>query len=68
MLMAYQTGKTDIVRFLADSKRKQGPAFDLRTFHDFVWKNGNVPIALQRLEYLGSADDIERVHELSKSQ
>lgn len=66
--MAYQTGKADIVRFLADSKRKQGPAFDLRTFHDFVWRNGNVPIALQRLEYLGSADDIERVHELSKSQ
>jgi len=23
-------------------------------FHDFVWKNGNVPIALQRWEYLGT--------------
>jgi len=22
-------------------------------FHDFVWKNGNVPIALQRFELLG---------------
>jgi hypothetical protein len=21
---------------------------NLRAFHDFVWKNGNVPIALQR--------------------
>src|SRR5947199_10835092 len=26
---------------------------NLRAFHDFVWKNGNVPIALQRWEYLG---------------
>ena len=24
----------------------------LRAFHDFVWKNGNVPIALQQWEYL----------------
>ena len=68
VLVAYQTGKTDILRFLADSKRKQGAAFKLRAFHDFLWKNGNVPIALQRLEYLGSADDIERVHRLSKAQ
>jgi uncharacterized protein (DUF885 family) len=68
VLVAYQTGKTDILRFLADTKRKQGADFKLRAFHDFLWKNGNVPIALQRLEYLGSADDIERVHRLSKSQ
>jgi Bacterial protein of unknown function (DUF885) len=68
VLVAYQTGKTDILRFLADTKRKQGADFKLRAFHDFLWKNGNVPIALLRLEYLGSADDIERVHRLSKSQ
>jgi len=30
-----------------------------RTFHDFVWKNGNVPIALQRREYVnGTYDDV----------
>ena len=68
VLVAYQTGKTDILRFLADSKRKQGAAFRLRAFHDFLWKNGNVPIALQRLEYLGSVEDIERIHRLSKAQ
>ena len=30
---------------------------NLRAFHDFVWKNGNVPIALQRWEYLGTPQE-----------
>jgi hypothetical protein len=30
----------------------EGKAFDLRRFHDFLWLNGNVPIALQKEEYL----------------
>jgi len=30
---------------------------NLRVFHDFVWKNGNVPIALQRWEYLGTPQE-----------
>jgi hypothetical protein len=30
-----------------------GEKFNLRAFHDFVWKNGNVPLSLQRWEYLG---------------
>lgn len=32
---------------------QQGEKFDQRAFHDFVWKNGNVPISLQQWEYLG---------------
>ena len=28
----------------------------LRAFHNFVWKNGNVPIALQRWELLGEGE------------
>ena len=66
VLVAYQTGKTDILHFLADARLKQGDAFDLRAFHDFLWKNGSVPIALQRWEYLGSSDMIDRVHHFSK--
>jgi uncharacterized protein (DUF885 family) len=34
---------------------QQGEKFDLRAFHDFVWKNGNVPISLQQWEYLRDA-------------
>ncbi len=51
--MTYQTGKLQILKFLADARMQQGDKFNLRAFHDFVWKNGNVPIALQELEYLG---------------
>ena len=56
--ISYEIGKVQILGFLADAKLKQGSAFSLRAFHDFVWKNGNVPIALQRWEYLGDAADI----------
>jgi uncharacterized protein (DUF885 family) len=52
--ITYQIGKLQIVKFLADARMQQGDKFNLRAFHDFVWKNGNVPIALQRWEYLGA--------------
>jgi uncharacterized protein (DUF885 family) len=57
--ISYQIGKVQIMKFLADTQRLRGDAFSLRAFHDFVWKNGNVPIALQRWEYLGLKDEIE---------
>jgi uncharacterized protein (DUF885 family) len=57
--ISYQIGKLQILRFLADARGAQGEAFSLRAFHDFVWKNGNVPIALQRWEYLGARDEVE---------
>jgi hypothetical protein len=56
--ITYQIGKLQILRFLADARRVEGSAFRLRAFHDFVWKNGNVPLALQRWEHLGLADEI----------
>ena len=52
--ITYQIGKLQITKFLAEARMQQGEKFNLRTFHDFVWKNGNVPIALQRWEYLGT--------------
>jgi len=51
--ITYQIGKLQIIKFLADARMRQGDKFNLRAFHDFVWKNGNVPIALQQWEYLG---------------
>ena len=52
--ITYQIGKLQIVKFLADVRMQQGEKFNLRAFHDFLWKNGNVPISLQRWEYLGT--------------
>jgi len=51
--ISYEIGKLQIFEFLADAKRQKGDGFKLREFHDFLWLNGNVPIALQRREYLG---------------
>ena len=48
--LTYQIGKLQILKFLADAQ--QGEKFNLRNFHDFLWRNGNVPIALQEWEYL----------------
>ncbi len=53
--LTYQIGKLQITKFLAETRLQEGEKFNLRAFHDFVWKNGNVPIALQRWEYLGAA-------------
>ncbi len=57
--ISYQTGKLQIMKLLAEARLSQGEKFNLREFHDFVWKNGNVPIALLRYEYLGKTDEIE---------
>jgi uncharacterized protein (DUF885 family) len=59
--ISYQIGKVQIMRFLADARLKQGDAFNLRAFDDYLWKNGNVPIVLLRWEYLGLDDDLDAV-------
>jgi uncharacterized protein (DUF885 family) len=58
--MTYQIGKLQILKFLADARMQQGEKFNLRAFHDFLWQNGNVPIALQRWEFLGDASDVPK--------
>lgn len=57
--ITYQIGKLQVQRLLADTKRAQGDAFSLRAFHDFVYRNGNVPLSLQRWELLGQRDDVD---------
>lgn len=56
--ISYQIGKIQITQLLADARRKEGDNFSLLRFNDFVWSNGNVPIALQRWEMLGDAHDL----------
>jgi uncharacterized protein (DUF885 family) len=58
--ITYQIGKLQIMKFLADARMQQGEKFNLRAFHDFLWKNGNVPIALQEWELLGDGSDVAR--------
>jgi hypothetical protein len=56
--ITYQIGKIQITDLLADARRAQGNEFSLLKFNDFVWSNGNVPIALQRWEMLGDEKDV----------
>ena len=56
--ITYQIGKSQILAFLADARTRDGAAFNLLHFNDTLWRNGNVPIALQRWEYLGDASEI----------
>jgi len=58
--ISYQAGKLQIVKLLADARTKAGDKFDLRAFDDFVWRNGNVPIELQREEWFGEKGGNER--------
>lgn len=62
--IAGQVGKLQILRFLADARLERGEDFSLRDFHDNLMLNGNVPIALQRWEYLGRDDDLQRLDAL----
>jgi uncharacterized protein (DUF885 family) len=59
--ISYQTGKLQIVQLLEEARQAQGEKFNLRSFHDFIWLNGNVPIALQRWEYLGLDDEMRKL-------
>jgi hypothetical protein len=59
--IAYEIGKLQIERMLAERRLQQGGKFSLREFHDYVWSNGNVPLALQRWELLGLDDDVKKL-------
>jgi len=59
--ITYQIGKLQIFDFISDAKVAQRDEFNLRLFHDYLIKNGNVPIALLRWEYLGLDDEIKQL-------
>lgn len=64
--IAYEIGKLQIENLLAGRRLQQGGKFKLREFHDYVWSNGNLPLALQRWELLGLDDDVKKADELGK--
>lgn len=64
--IAYEIGKLQIERMLAERRLQQGDKFTLRDFHDYVWSNGNVPLSLQEWDLLGLDDDMKKVKELAK--
>jgi len=63
LAIAYEIGKLQIERLLAERRLQLGDKFSLRDFHDYVWSNGNVPLALQRWELAGLDDDVKKIDE-----
>ncbi len=59
--ISYQIGKTQILSLVADAVRLGGRDTPLLPIHDYLWLNGNVPIALCRWELLGLADQLEAI-------
>jgi len=57
--ISYQIGKAQIEAFLKDARLRKREAFKLREFHDYIARNGNVPVALLRWENLGTRDQID---------
>ncbi len=56
--ISYQIGKLQITQLLSDARRTRGADFSILKFNNFVWNNGNVPIALQRWELLHDATEV----------
>ncbi len=59
--ITYQIGKSQILAFLADGRTRQADKFNLLRFNDALWSNGNVPIVLQRWEYLGDDSELRAI-------
>lgn len=62
LAMAYHVGKQEVLRLVTDAAvaaANEGAEFSLRDVHDFVWRNGNVPLSLQRWELLGDRSDVD---------
>ncbi len=62
LAMSYLVGKHEVTRLVADAAvaaSLAGTEFSVRDVHDFVWRNGNVPMALQRWELLGDRGDVD---------
>ena len=62
LAMSYLVGKHEVMRLVADAAvaaALDGAEFSLRDVHDAVWRNGNVPMSLQRWELLGDRGDVD---------
>jgi Bacterial protein of unknown function (DUF885) len=62
--LSYTVGKLQVMRLLADVRSAEASSFSLREFHDWLWRNGNVPLSLLRYERLGDRSELARVEAL----
>ncbi|WP_405160904.1 DUF885 domain-containing protein [Nocardia sp. NBC_01499] len=63
--LSYQIGKLQIQDLLGTAVRELGEKFDLKEFNDRLWREGNVPLSLQRWELLGLRDHLDEADRLA---
>jgi uncharacterized protein (DUF885 family) len=61
--LSYQTGKLQIQDLLAAASSEDG--FTLQAFHDRLWREGNVPLSLQRWELLADRTHLAAADQLA---
>jgi uncharacterized protein (DUF885 family) len=60
--MTYLIGKLQLMGLFAHAiEARPDGTLSTREFHDWVWKNGNLPFSLLRWELLGDASHIDEV-------
>ena len=57
--LSYVIGKHQILAWIAAASLERGEGFDLAALHDFLWRNGNVPIELLQEEYAERRAEVE---------
>ncbi|GAA3168996.1 MULTISPECIES: DUF885 family protein [Streptomyces] len=62
--LSYLAGKAQVLDLLTACAQREGAAFSLSAFHDRLWREGNVPLALQRWEVLGTRDHWDEARRL----
>lgn len=64
----YSYGRQQFIEFLGEARQIEGDGFDLRKFDDYVWSNGNLPVVLQRWDYLGKRDQIDALDQVRREE
>ncbi|MBO67717.1 MAG: DUF885 domain-containing protein [Acidiferrobacteraceae bacterium] len=59
--LAYQVGKHQLMRLIADAIQTRGENFNFQQIHDSVWNDGNVPFALLNWELNGIREDLDAI-------
>ncbi|MGG8405668.1 DUF885 family protein, partial [Streptomyces sp. 12297] len=62
--LSYLAGKAQVLDLLTACARRAGTDFSLAAFHERLWREGNVPLALQRWELLGTSDHLDEARRL----
>lgn len=62
--LSYEAGKAQIRQLLATAATRDGDAFDLRAFHDWLLLDGNTPFVLRAWERFGRTDLLETADRL----